>query len=71
MRPDSGGGPIRADPSLAEPVNVDVVVLPPILDGLDDSLAAHPDLIMWMKSRAAEDARPADRADALAPRAAG
>ena len=55
MRPDSGGGPIRADPSLAEPGNVDVVVLPPILDGLDDSLAAHPDLIMWMKSRAAED----------------
>jgi hypothetical protein len=42
MRPDSGGGPIRADPSLAEPVNVDVGVLPPILDGLDDSLAAHP-----------------------------
>ena len=56
MRPDSGGGPIRADPSLAELGNVDVVVLPPILDGLDDSLAAHPDLIMWMKSRAAEDA---------------
>ena len=55
MRPDSGGGPIRADPSLAEPVNVDVGVLPPILDGLDDSMAAHPDLIMWMKSRAAED----------------
>ena len=37
-----GGGPIRANPSLAEPVNVDVGVLPPILDGLDDSLAAHP-----------------------------
>ena len=55
MRPDSGGGPIRADASLAELGNVDVVVLPPILDGLDDSLAAHPDLIMWMKSRAAED----------------
>ena len=41
MRPDSCGGPIRADPSLAEPVNVDVVV-PPFSDGLDDSLAAHP-----------------------------
>jgi hypothetical protein len=40
---------------LAELGKVDVVVLPPILDGLDDSLAAHPDLIMWMKSRAAED----------------
>src|SRR4029077_17423522 len=25
------------------------------LDGLDDSLAAHPDLIVWLKSRAAED----------------
>jgi hypothetical protein len=34
MRPDSGGVPIRADPSLAEPGNVDVVVLSPILDGL-------------------------------------
>jgi hypothetical protein len=32
-----------------------LVVLPPILDGLDDSLAAQPDLIVWMKSRAAED----------------
>lgn len=32
-----------------------LVVPPPILDGLDDSLAAHPDLIVWMKSRAAED----------------
>ena len=42
MRPDGSGVPIRADPSLAEPGNVDVVVLPPILDGLDDSLAAHP-----------------------------
>jgi hypothetical protein len=42
MRPDWSGVPIRADPSLAELGNVDVVVLPPILDGLDDSLAAHP-----------------------------
>jgi hypothetical protein len=55
IRPDSGGVPIRADPSLAELGNVDVVVLPPILDGLDDTLAAHPDLIVWMKSRAADD----------------
>ena len=42
MRPDSGGVPSRADPSLAEPGNVDVGVLPPFSDGLDDSLAAHP-----------------------------
>ncbi len=55
MRPDSGGVPIRADPSLAELGNVDVVVLPPFSDGLDDSLAAHPVLIVWLKSRAAED----------------
>jgi len=41
MRPDSGGVPIRADPSLAELGNVDAVV-PPFSDGLDDSLAAHP-----------------------------
>ena len=47
--------PIRADASLAELGNVDVVVLPPILDGLDDSLAAHPDLIVWLKSLAADD----------------
>ena len=50
MRPDSGGGPIRADPSLAEPGNVDVVVLPPFSDGLDDSLAAHLVLIVSLKS---------------------
>ena len=49
MRPDSGGVPIRADPSLAEPGNVDVGVLPPFSDGLDDSLAAHPDLIVWVE----------------------
>ena len=49
MRPDSGGVPIRADPSLAELGNVDVVVLPPFSDGLDDSLAAHTDLIVWLK----------------------
>ena len=55
MRPDSGGGPIRADASLAELGNVDVVVLPPFSDGLDDSLAAHPDLIVWLKSLAADD----------------
>jgi hypothetical protein len=47
--------PIRADASLAELGNVDVVVLPPFSDGLDDSLAAHPDLIVWLKSLAAED----------------
>jgi hypothetical protein len=50
IRPDSGGVPIRADPSLAEPGNVDVGVLPPILDGVDDSLAAHPVLIGSLKS---------------------
>jgi hypothetical protein len=49
MRPDSGGVPIRADPSLAELGDVDVVVLPPFSDGLDDSLAAHPDLIVWVE----------------------
>jgi len=49
MRPDSCGGPIRADPSLAEPVNVDVVV-PPFSDGLDDWLAALLVLIVWLKS---------------------
>jgi hypothetical protein len=42
-------------PIPAELGNVDVVVLPPILDGLDDSLDAHPDLIVSLKSRAAED----------------
>jgi hypothetical protein len=29
---------------------VEVVVLPPFSDGLDDSLAAHPDLIVSLKS---------------------
>jgi hypothetical protein len=29
---------------------VDVGVLPPILDGVDDSLAAHPVLIVSLKS---------------------
>jgi hypothetical protein len=46
---------IRADASLAELGNVDVVVLPPFSDGLDDLLAAHPDLVVSLKSRAAED----------------
>jgi hypothetical protein len=50
MRPDSGGVPIRADPSLAELGSVDGVVLPPILDGVDDWLAAHPVLIVSLKS---------------------
>ena len=31
-----------------------MVVLPPMLEGLDDSLAAHPDLLVWLKGRAAE-----------------
>ena len=49
-----GGVPLHADASLAELGDVDVVVLPPILDGLDESLAGHPDLIVWLKGRAAD-----------------
>ena len=49
-----GGVPIRANASLTDLGGVDVVVLPPMLEGLDDSLAAHPDLLVWLKGRAAE-----------------
>ena len=49
-----GGVPIVADASLAELTDVDVAVLPPVLDGLDESLAANADLIVWLKRRAAE-----------------
>jgi transcriptional regulator GlxA family with amidase domain len=51
-----GGAPIRADVSLAELGRPDVVVVPPILSGLDESLARHRDLIEWLAARAASGA---------------
>jgi len=48
-----GGAAIRADVSLAALGRPDVVVVPPILSGLDESLARHRDLIAWLGKRAA------------------
>lgn len=47
-----GGAPIRADAALSGLGNVDAVVLPPVLDGLDESIATQQHLITWLKERA-------------------
>ncbi len=49
-----GAIPIRADVALKTLGRVDVAVVPPILEGLEESLKRHAEIIAWLEASAAE-----------------